>query len=209
MTFFEHAVVGMNGTLAVGLHRRCGWQIVALAGVAAILPDWDALTFLFGARWFAEGHRLWGHNLLVAGLVAAIVSAALYQTDMATKIHRSLAKRWQVFVLPGVQFAPPPRSPALLGLWILVGVLATYSHLLMDIAFNGSASLPPWQVPLLWPFKSDAWAYPMVSWGTPGASVILAGSMFAMLRWPNRIQAIAAASLVILAAFMVLCRALD
>jgi hypothetical protein len=46
----------------------------------------------------------------------------------------------------------------------------------------------------------------MVSWGNPGASVILAASMFAMLRWPNKIQSIAAASLLALAAFMVVCR---
>jgi membrane-bound metal-dependent hydrolase YbcI (DUF457 family) len=206
MTIFEHAVVGMNGVLATGIQRRCGWQVVALAGVAAVLPDWDALTFFFGPQWFAEGHRLWGHNLLVAGLLAAIVSVAAYQSDAADKVHRWLARRWQVFVLPGVQTAPPAHSPIAMGVWILVGVMASYSHLFMDVAFNGSSGLPPWEVPLLWPFQDRAWAYPMVSWGNPGASVILAGSLFAMLRWPRRTQAIAAASLLGLAAFMVVCR---
>jgi hypothetical protein len=143
MTIFEHAVVAMNGVLATGIHRRCGWQIVALAGVAAVLPDWDALTFLFGAQCFAEGHRLWGHNLLVAGLLAAIVSAAAYQTDAATKVQRGLAKRWPVFTIRGVPTELPARSAIGLGLWIVVGILAAYSHLLMDVAFNGSASLPP------------------------------------------------------------------
>jgi len=206
MTIFEHAVLGMNGALATGVHRRCGWQIVALAGVAAVLPDWDALTFFFGPKWFAEGHRLWGHNLLAAGLLAAVVSAAAYQTDAATKVHRRLARRWQVFVIRGVQPGSPDRGAVTLGLWIVVGVLAAYSHLLMDVAFNGNASLPPWEVPLLWPFRSDAWAYPMVSWGNPGASVILAASLFAMLRWPNKLQPIAAVSLLALAVFMVVCR---
>ena len=30
MTTFEHAMLGINGALAVGLHRRFGWQIVAM-----------------------------------------------------------------------------------------------------------------------------------------------------------------------------------
>ena len=70
MTIYEHAMVGIDGALALGLQRRHGWQIVALAGVAAVLPDFDGLTILFGIQWYAEGHRLWGHNLLVTGCAA-------------------------------------------------------------------------------------------------------------------------------------------
>jgi hypothetical protein len=49
MTFFEHAMVGINGAMAADLHRRHGWPLVALAGFSAILPDWDGLTIFLGA----------------------------------------------------------------------------------------------------------------------------------------------------------------
>ncbi len=93
MTIYEHAMVGINGMLALGLRRRHGWQIVALAGFAAVLPDFDGLTILLGPQCYAEGHRLWAHNLLVAGLAAAVVSAAAYYTDALTRIQRWLARR--------------------------------------------------------------------------------------------------------------------
>ena len=93
MTVYEHAMLAVDGALALGLHRRHGWRIVALAGLAAVLPDFDGLTILLGPRLYAEGHRLWGHNLLVAGLVAAVVSIVVYQTDVLTKIQKWLARR--------------------------------------------------------------------------------------------------------------------
>jgi len=46
MTTYEHAMLGITGALAAGLHRRYGWQIVAMAGVTAVLPDWDGLSLL-------------------------------------------------------------------------------------------------------------------------------------------------------------------
>ena len=44
MTSYEHAMLGIDGALALGLHRRYGWQIVAAAGCVAVLPDWDGLS---------------------------------------------------------------------------------------------------------------------------------------------------------------------
>ncbi len=200
MTIYEHAMVGVNGALALGLNRRHGWQIVALAGVAAVLPDLDGLTILLGPSLYAVGHRLWGHNLLVAGLVAAVVSAIAYQTDAFTKIEIWLAKHWKV--LSADREPRTRRFPELL-LWIVVGVVAVYSHLLMDFMFSAGKNLPVWGVPLLWPFNDTAWAYPLVPWGDIGATAILAISMFAMLRWPTWIRTTATISLIALAAYMV------
>ncbi len=236
MTIYEHAMVGINGALALGLHRRHGWQIVAWAGLAAVLPDFDGLTILLGLQCYAEGHRLWAHNLLVAGLAAAVVSAAVYCTDVPARIHRwlgkrgwgSAARRWDgsrtspetavgsgpAVQLPAQHLAaqlpaqhlaaqpPSPRSAAKLMLWIVVGIAAAYSHLLMDVAFSAGRGLPIWGVPLFWPFSNVAYAYPLVRWGDIGATAIFAVSMFAMLRWPARIRMIAAASLFALAAYM-------
>jgi membrane-bound metal-dependent hydrolase YbcI (DUF457 family) len=202
MTIYEHAMVGVCGALAAGLQRRHGWQIVAWAGAAAVLPDWDGLSLLLGPQCFAAGHRLWGHNLLLAGVIAAIVAWVAYQTDVVTRLQALLARRFDAFRAGGGS-VERPQGAGELALWIVVGVLASYSHLLADIVFNGSATLPPWGVPLFWPFGDAAWAYPLVSWGDIGASVIFAAGMLAMLRWPARLRLIAAASLLAVALYLV------
>ena len=52
-------MLGASLALAARLQSRHGWRIVAMAAVAAVLPDWDGLTILFGAArasriaWFA------------------------------------------------------------------------------------------------------------------------------------------------------------
>ncbi len=204
MTTYEHAMVGINSAIAAGLHRRHGWQIVALAGFAALLPDWDALTILLGANCFAAGHRLWGHNLLVAGLVAAVVSALAYQVDAPTRVQQWLARRWTMFSIRG-PMPDIPRGGRELALWMVVGVLAAYSHLLMDIFCSVNKDLPDWGVPILWPFARGDWAYPLLPWGNPGATIIFAVGMFAMVAWRNRIRPIAWASLIAVAAYMAAC----
>jgi len=95
------------------------------------------------------------------------------------------------------------RSAAELALWLTVAVLAAYSHLLMDVLFSIGRDQPVWGVPLLWPFSSTAFAFPLVRWGDIGATIIFAASMFAMLRWPARVQTIATGSLIAVAAYMV------
>jgi membrane-bound metal-dependent hydrolase YbcI (DUF457 family) len=200
MTIYEHAMVGINGALALGLARRHGWQIVAWAGFAAVLPDLDGLTILLGPQCYADGHRLWAHNLLVAGVAAAILSVAAFYTDAPTRLQRWFAKHRRD------QVAEPlsPRSAGELALWIAVGVVAAYSHLLMDVVFSVGTNMPIWGVPLFWPFFDVAYAYPLVRWGDIGATVIFAASMFAMLRWPARLQSIAAVSLLAVAVYVAL-----
>jgi membrane-bound metal-dependent hydrolase YbcI (DUF457 family) len=205
-------MIGIDGALALALQRRHGWQIVALAGIAAVLPDLDGLTILFGFQCYADGHRVWGHNLLVTGLAAVIVSVAAYYSDAPTRVQQWLAKRCEAFSThgdcgAGVSPAPAagtaaPQSGAELALWLTVGVVAAYSHLLMDVIFSAGKDLPIWGVPLFWPFSSTEWAYPLLPWGDIGATVVLAVGMFTMLRWPSRIQAIAVGSLTTVAAYI-------
>jgi membrane-bound metal-dependent hydrolase YbcI (DUF457 family) len=209
MTIFEHALIGIDGALALGLHRRHGWPIVALAGLAAVLPDFDGLAILGGFQCYAEGHRLWGHNLLIAGLAAIAMSAAAYYSDVFPRIQRCLAKGCKAFTIGGncdanasPAQAAGTTAPQELALWLAVGVAAAYSHLLMDVLFSIGKGQPIWGVPLCWPFSDTAYAYPLLRWGDIGATVILAVGMFAMLRWPRRIQAIAAGSLLAVAAYL-------
>jgi membrane-bound metal-dependent hydrolase YbcI (DUF457 family) len=212
VTLFEHALIGIDGTLALGLQRRHGWQIVALAGIAAALPDLDGLSILFGLGAYAEGHRVWGHNLLVTGLAAAIMSALAYRANALTRLQQWLGSRWRVFAVhgdrgPGVPADRPPVATAPqrgneLALWLTVGVAAAYSHLLLDVVFSVGKNLPVWGVPLLWPFSAKEWAIPLVPWGDVGATLILATGMFAMLRWPKHTRLIAAGSVLATAAYL-------
>jgi membrane-bound metal-dependent hydrolase YbcI (DUF457 family) len=205
MTIYEHAMIGVNGALALGLHRRYGWQIVALSGFAAILPDLDGLTILIsfpGSAWernyqlFAEGHRVWTHNFIVLGLLAALVSAPIYCFNVPTRIQSRLAKHWAMFQTGDCLISTKDNfSYGRLTLWMVVALVASYSHLLMDVVFSIGKDLPVWGVPLFWPFSNEFYTYPSVPWGDIGATIILAASMFCMIRWPARIQAIAGGSL--------------
>ncbi len=206
MTVYEHAMIGIDGALALGLHRRYGWQIVAFAGFAALVPDFDGLAILAGPYLYAEGHRLWGHNLLVAGLFAAVVSVVAYQADVPGKIQARLARRWKMFSLGGGQTEEPAqRCWRELCLWVLVGVAAVYSHLLMDMVFSAGKNLPIWGVPLLWPFADTVYAYPMLPWGNAGVTIIFVVSMFAMLRWREWVRTIAVVTLSAVIVYIIVC----
>lgn len=208
MTVYEHAMIGIDGVLALGLQRRHGWQIAAFAAFAAVLPDFDGLTILAGPYMYAEGHRLWGHNLLVAGLVAAVAGAVAYQTDMVGRIQKFLARRWKVFSFEdGASCSPDAGSRRFseLCLWIEVGIAAAYSHLLADVVFSAGKNLPVWGVPLLWPLSNTAYAYPMLPWGNAGVTIIFVVSMFAMLRWRERVRTIAVVTLSAVIVYIIVC----
>jgi len=194
MTIFEHAMVGIDGALAAGLLRRHGWPIIAMAGFMAMLPDWDGLTILLGPSCYAEGHRVWGHNLLVAGLLAMLVSGLAYRFDGPIRIQQWIGRHWRVLELRG-DVTCVSRCTSGWGLWLAVGVLAAYSHLLADMVFSAGRNMPVWGVPLGWPLSAVAWAYPMVLWGDIGATIIFIAGIFAMYRWRAWTRAIAACTL--------------
>ncbi len=203
MTTFEHAMMGVNGALALGLQRRHGWQVVAWAGFASQLPDFDGLTILLGKSLFADGHRLWCHNLLVAGALAAAVGAIFYYFRVADTVQYSLAKRWQAFDILLQQADSPINSRKEMLIWMAVGAAAAYGHLAADAFVSIGRNLPVWGVPFLWPFSRVSFAYPLVPWGDAGVTVILVAFMFAMLRWPKFGQPLAGASFFAVTAYMI------
>jgi len=89
-------MIGINGALAAGLQRNHGWKIVALAGVAAISPDWDGLTLVAGMSTFNQAHRVWGHNVLVVVLLGAALAAVDYRFDLMTRVARGTMRRIQL-----------------------------------------------------------------------------------------------------------------
>jgi len=110
VTIYEHIMLGVDGALAVGLHRRWGWQIVAWSGCAAALPDWDGLTLLFGRGCYAAGHRVWGHNLLVAGLSAVVLGVVFCRWDLITRIGRAVGGWGKAKRAPAIRCPECPTS---------------------------------------------------------------------------------------------------
>ena len=88
--------------------------------------------------------------------------------------------------------------------WLIVGVLAALSHLPADLVFSGGYGLPDWELKLLWPISHEGSVYPMIPWGDPGVTIVFAAGMFAMVRWPTRIQSLAGNALLLMVAYVVL-----
>ena len=74
MTTPEHTLVGIHTAIAIGAHRRFGWMVIVLAGIASNLPDWDGLPMLVDMARFESGHRVWGHNFFWIILSSLIVA---------------------------------------------------------------------------------------------------------------------------------------
>jgi membrane-bound metal-dependent hydrolase YbcI (DUF457 family) len=197
-------MLGINGALAVGLHRRFGWQIVAMSGFAAVSPDWDGLTIIVSPIAFAEGHRVWGHNLLACVLLGILIGTLDYQFDLVSRAGKLLTKLLRLRTSPDELTPRVERTACGQLVWILVAIVAAFSQLPADMLVSGSKTLPDWELKLLWPFSDRGWVYPMVSWGDVGITLIFIVGMFAMIKWKTRVQPIAAMTLLGVATYIVI-----
>jgi inner membrane protein len=204
VTTFEHALLGINGTIATGLHRRFGWQIAALAGVAAAAPDWDGLPILFSRSVFADAHRVWGHNLAACVLLGTAMGLVDYRYDLITRCARRMKRLFPREVSEQAIELRSQFNSAAQWTWIVVAVLAALSHLLADAVVSGAEGLTDWSVRPFWPFARWGWVYPLVPWGDVGITVVFVAGMFAMLRWQSRSRIIAALTLCGVCAYIAL-----
>jgi membrane-bound metal-dependent hydrolase YbcI (DUF457 family) len=205
MTVFEHAMLGASLGLAAGMQRRYGWRVIGMAALAGALPDWDGLSILFGPEAYARAHRVWGHNLLVAGAGGLLIGWLEYRFGVFTRAAQSIARRLPGLVLPAGALVPPARVKSLreLGTWLALGLTASYSHLLADYFYSGHPNLHTWGLPLLWPFSNRVWSRPTVAWGDLGATLIFVAEVFALYRWPGRARLVACLALTAVAAYVV------
>jgi hypothetical protein len=205
VTVYEHAMVGANLALATGLHHRYGWRITVLAAIASALPDWDSLSILFGPQAYARVHRVWGHNLLVAGLSGGTLGLVEYLFCPIDRIYRRamremLRRGWNLPLPPAV---PHKESFVQLLIWPLTGTVASLSHLLADLFYSGGRGLQIWPLPLLWPFSKRSWTFPLVAWGDFGATLIFAAEMFLLYYyWPKGSRLIAIVTLFIVSLYI-------
>ncbi len=196
-------MLGIDGVLALGLHRKYGWQLVALAGVAATLPDWDGLSILVNAQWFNESHRVWGHNLLSCLVLGLLIGGCDYRWDLVTRVARGLSRlgRWEI--APSQLDVRHHCNWSGLRIWLLTATLAALSHLSADLVVSGTATLGDWSLPLLWPWSNWGFVFPLVRWGDAAISVVFVVGMFAMVRWRSRTQHIARYTLAGVFAYLV------
>jgi len=195
-------MLGITGVLASGLNRRYGWPLVALAAVAAVSPDWDGLTIIAGSAAFAASHRVWGHNVLSCILTGVLVGAVDYRFDVVTRFGRLLTQKLHLTLAGSLPRVRDAFSLGGLAVWISVAVLATVSHLAADLVFSGTEALPDWELQLFWPFSATGYVYPLIAWGDAGVSILFVTGMFAMWKWPARLQAISLATLAAVALYV-------
>lgn len=201
MTSFEHAMLGINGALAAGLHRRYEWRVAALAGLAAIAPDWDGLTILGGVELFDHAHRAWGHSFFTSVFLACVLGCLDFRFDLVGYGERLLC--WILRTPSKATSARPDCNRTRLIVWMLVAIIATMSHLAADLVYSGTAELPDWHLQLFWPFSSQGFVFPMVHWGDAGVTIIFVVSMFVMVRQREAIQTIALATLTLVLIYIV------
>jgi len=193
MTTFEHAMLGVNGALASGLQHRFGWRVAALAGLAAITPDWDGLTILGGMRLFDQAHRAWGHSFAACVLMAVVLVALDIRFDLLGWGRRTLER---LLGSKAKLIDPRPEpNPLRCAVWFIVALLAMFSHLAADLVYSGAEGLSDWELKLLWPFSQQGFIHPLVRWGDIGVTLIFVTGMFAMLRWRRRVRWIACVTL--------------
>jgi membrane-bound metal-dependent hydrolase YbcI (DUF457 family) len=171
MTYYDHAMLGASLALAAGAHSRHGWAIVAVAALAGMLPDWDALSKHVDPDAYRSVHRSWGHNLLTAPLAGGLLGAAGFL------VTRSARARWR----PALR--DRQRPPHALAVWVSLGVLSALLHLAMDVLYCGCERSPDWPVGLLWPFTARGAALPLVPFTDRGATAILAAGLLLAGCW--------------------------
>ncbi len=172
MEYYDHAMSGAVLALATGAQRRFGPAIILTAAAAASFPDWDDLP--------GGAHRIWGHNLFIAPLAGGVIGSLGYLC------YRS-ARR------------PPNSAPPPFGLrwWVLIGVLASLSHILGDLAYCGQQLSVEWPVLLLWPVSDGGWGFPLVPWADRGLTAIFAIGLAAACLMPARARLAGIAALTI------------
>lgn len=170
MEYYDHAMSGAVVALATGAHRRFGPAIVLTAAAAAALPDWDDLP--------GGVHRVWGHSLLIAPAASGLVCAVGYLCYRSARRPPTAA--------------PVPRG---LALWLLVGVLASLSHVLADLAYCGETLTAQWPVALMWPLSHRGWAFPLVPWADRGLTILFGTALAAACLLPARARLAGATAL--------------
>lgn len=198
MTSPEHTMVGVLGAMALGLHKRFGWQIVAFAAVISNVPDMDGLPMLFDMERFESGHRVWGHNFLL--IVAT--SICLGWTQARFKWIQKIVAYAIDFLPSEVNRSQPSRHlPIPILVLIFVGIGFQTLHLVCDMVVSGGQGLSNWPVKPFWPIWQVGYVYPLIPWGDVGPTVVMMAGIIGIAKF-GRDQLFATLTLILLVAYL-------
>lgn len=205
MTTLEHALLGVNAALALGLHKRFGWRVVPLAAIAAVAPDWDGIPMLFDMARFESGHRVWGHNVLacaVVGLLLVVLDHRFNYTGWIAKQFAKLNSKGKP--ASDLTSVLADRGKFRWISWFAIATTAALTQIPADLVVSGGSGLSNWPLKPLWPFSTVECVYPLVPWGNVGVTVIFAIAMLGQAKFPSRAQSIAIGALASMTAYILL-----
>lgn len=197
MTTLEHSLVGIHMAIAVGAHQRFGWSVVALAGIASNVPDWDGLPMLIDMARFEAGHRVWGHNFLVIFLTSLLLAWTQSKYGWLESLRRRLSR----FLPPTSYRAGDVTAPSLQILFAYAFVSQAL-HLPCDMVVSGGNGLTDWQVKPFWPFSDQGRMYPLIPWGDVGPTIILMCGAIALAKLPTHARWVSFATLGVLCTYL-------
>jgi len=183
MTPIEHSIFAFNFSVWARGRQPAAFHVAVMA--AALAPDVDGLSVVFGTDAYVRYHRTFGHGALPA-VVLGVAAAELVLTFMPQRLRR---------------LASGDPEAGRIGLsWqglIFAGAIGGLSHLLAD-------ALYPWPVPFAWPFSSAGFCWPILPWGDMVIACLLIASMFAHALAPKHARGVSAATFAVLGAYLVL-----
>ncbi|MDB5336413.1 MAG: hypothetical protein JWN70_2032 [Planctomycetaceae bacterium] len=186
MTTPEHTMVGIHSAFALGLHRRYGWQSVAMAGIASNVPDWDGIAMFVDMARFESIHRVWGHNFVSILLTSILLAVTQFRWDWLGRIGRLFADRFSIPKQDSPYSLTAARSNFGFLLFFGIAFAAQTVHLPCDMVVSGGSGLNDWSVEPWWPFSDVGYVYPMIPWGDPGPTLILMSGAVIAAKWPHR-----------------------
>lgn len=191
-------MVGILGAMALGLHKRFGWRIVAFAAVVSNVPDLDGLPMLFDMERFESGHRVWGHNFLLIVATSIFLGWTQARFEWIQRIGTYAIK----FLPSEVKRSQPSwYLPIPLLVFIFVGIGVQVLHLVCDMVVSGGQGLSNWPVKPFWPIWQIGYIYPLIPWGDVGPTVIMMAGIIGIAKF-GRDQFVAILTLIFLVTYL-------
>ncbi|MBL8892029.1 MAG: metal-dependent hydrolase [Planctomycetaceae bacterium] len=209
MTTPEHTLVSIHLAIAAGLHRHLGWRVIALAGVAANIPDLDGVPMLFNMHRFESGHRVWGHNVWAVLVTSVLLAVSQYRWDWLGQVYTWYGKTYHQnqHEANSSSYLSSGTRPAHRGSWLILTTVALVSqavHLPCDMVVSGGTGFSDWPVRPFWPASDIGYVCPLISWGDIGPTVVLMAGVILIAKWPTTARLFSAGTLVVLTLYLAL-----
>ncbi|MEC8554929.1 MAG: metal-dependent hydrolase [Planctomycetota bacterium] len=198
MTTPEHALVGIHAAVATGLSYRYDWNLIALAGIASIIPDWDGIPMLFDMSRFESGHRVWGHNF-----ISILLSSFLLAWSQSHYCWLEYIGKKIVRFLPSDANLAATNSNCSTAILFLIAVIVQVIHLPCDMVVSGGNGLSDWLTKPFWPFNDAGFVYPLIPWGDVGPTIILMAGLILSAKYPTNSSGFSIGTLACLCVYLI------